>query len=199
MPQGPPGDGRAGGRPPRQQRTTGKLRKHALGPRLQVQQIVCRVSGKNEQPFQPWTVGFLAPAEVVGDAHDILRELHLKLPDPARAYLNRRYPATGAAQPELREALASLTSEFGLKYEESILMAGDYKYQHKRGNTSNDVMRALIAARERYDKYQRKRGDTGSDIIRALTAARERAAGIPAVSDEVEDRYYVFEWNLTAA
>ena len=174
-------------------------------------------SGKNEQPFQPWTVEFLAPAEVVGDAHDILRELHLKLPDPARAYLNRRYPATGAAQPELREALAYLTSEFGLKYEESILMAGDYKYQRKRVDIDNDVMRALIAARkrilqvgndvmlaliaarERYYKYQRKRGDTGSDVIRALTAAHERAAGIPAVSDEVEDRYYVFEWNLTAA
>ena len=116
----------------------------------------------------------LAPAEVVGDAHDILRELRLKLPAPARAYLNRRYPATGAAQPELREALAYLNSAFGLKYEESILMAGDYK-------------------------YQRKRGDTGSDVMRALTAACERAAGIPAVSDEVEDRYYVFEWNLTAA
>ena len=131
-------------------------------------------SGKNEQPFQPWTVEILAFAEVVGDAHDTLRELRLKLPDPTRAYLNRRYPATGAAQPELREALAYLTSEFGLKYEESILMAGDYK-------------------------YQRKRGDTGSDVMRALTAACERAAGIPAVSDEVEDRYYVFEWNLTAA
>ena len=96
-------------------------------------------------------------------------------------------------------------------------MAGDYKYQRKRVDIDNDVMRALIAARkrilqvgndvmlaliaarERYYKYQRKRGDTGSDIIRALTAARERAAGIPAVSDEVEDRYYVFQWNLTAA
>ena len=106
-------------------------------------------SGKNDQAFQPWTVEFLAPAEVVGDAHDNLRELRLKLRDPARAYLNRRYPATGAAQPELREALAYLTSEFGPKYGESILMAGYYKYQRKRGDTGNDVMRALTAARER--------------------------------------------------
>ena len=87
----------------------------------------------------------------MGDAHDNLRELRLKLRDPARAYLNWRYPATGAAQPELREALAYLTSEFGPKYEESILMAGYYKYQRKRGDTGNDVMRALTAdARRRH-------------------------------------------------
>ena len=49
-------------------------------------------SGKNGQAFQPWTVEFLAPAEVVGDAHDNLRELRLKLRDPARAYLNLWQP-----------------------------------------------------------------------------------------------------------
>ena len=52
-----------------------------------------------------------------------------------------------------------------------------------------------------YYKYQRKRGDTGNDVMRALTAARKRmrAAGIPAVRDEAEDHYYVLEWSLTAA
>ena len=52
-----------------------------------------------------------------------------------------------------------------------------------------------------YYKYQRKRGDTGNDVMHALTAARERmrAAGIPAVRDEAEDHYYVLEWSLTAA
>lgn len=133
-------------------------------------------SGENEQPFNPWTVEFLAPAEVVGDAHDNLRELRLKLRDPARAYLNRRYPTAGAEQPDLLEALAYLASEFGPRYEESQLMAGYYKYQRKRGDTGNDVMRALTAARERI-----------------------RAAGIPAVRDEAEDHYYVLEWSLTAA
>ena len=50
-----------------------------------------------------------------------------------------------------------------------------------------------------YYKYQHKRGDTGNDVMRALTAARERirAAGIPAVRDEAEDHYYVLEWSLT--
>ena len=47
--------------------------------------------------------------------------------------------------------IAYLTSEFGPKYEESILMAGYYKYQRKRGDTGNDVMRALTAdARRRH-------------------------------------------------
>ena len=52
-----------------------------------------------------------------------------------------------------------------------------------------------------YYKYQRKRGDTGNDVMRALTAARKRmrAAGIPAVRDEAEDHYYVLEWSLAAA
>ena len=52
-----------------------------------------------------------------------------------------------------------------------------------------------------YYRFQRKRGDTGNDVLRALTAARQqmRAAGIPAVRDEAEDHYYVLELNLTPA
>ena len=72
-------------------------------------------SGEKEQLFNPWTVKFLAPAEVVGDAHDNLRELRLTLRDPARAYLNRQYPTAGAEQQDLFKALAC---EFGPRYEE---------------------------------------------------------------------------------
>ena len=150
-------------------------------------------SGESEQPFNTSTVEFLTPAKIVGDAHDTLRELpllwdpgplrdparaYLKLQDPARAYLNRRYPTAGSEQPDLLDALAYLASEFGPRYEELQTMAGYYKYQRKRGDTGNDVMRALTVARERM-----------------------RAAGIPAVLDEAEDHwhYYVLEWSLTAA
>ena len=60
-------------------------------------------SGESEQPFNPWTVEILAPAEGVGDAHDNLRELRLKLQDPSgvRSYLNRRYRQQRYARPDL--------------------------------------------------------------------------------------------------
>jgi len=137
-------------------------------------------SGANQQPIQPWAIEFLAVAENMGDAHDNVRELRMKLRNPARAHLNRRYPPIGAdstaEQPELLEALAYLASEFGPKYGEGQLM-------------------------REYYRYERQPGETGADVLRALTAARERlrAAGIPAVRDEAEDHYYVLEWSLTPA
>ena len=83
-------------------------------------------SGANSQPLRPWTVEFLAQAEIVGDAHDNLRELRLKLRDPARAYFNRRYPANDLEVPLVLEAMAYLSKEFGPKYEESQLFAAYY-------------------------------------------------------------------------
>ena len=60
--------------------------------------VVPLFSGDIGQPFRPWTVEFLAQAEIVGDAHENLRELRPKLRDPARAYFNWRYPANDPEQ-----------------------------------------------------------------------------------------------------
>ena len=56
--------------------------------------VVPLFSGADSQPLSPWTDEFLAQAEVVGDAHDNLREVRLTMRDPARAYFNPRYPAS---------------------------------------------------------------------------------------------------------
>ena len=138
--------------------------------------VVPLFSGANSQPLRPWTDEFLAQAEIVGDAHDNLRELRLKLRDPARAYLNRRYPVNDPGAPLVLEAIAYLSSEFGPKYEESQLFAAYYRLLTKRGTPGAEIKRALTAARERM-----------------------RAAGIPVVRDEAEDQYYILELCLTAA
>ena len=138
--------------------------------------VVPLYSGANGEPLRPWSDEFLAQAEIVGDAHDNLRELRLKLRDPARAYFNRRYPATDPGTPPVLEAMAYLCSEFGPKYEESHIFAAYYRLLPKRGISGAAIKRALTAARERM-----------------------RAAGIPAVRDEAEDQYYILELCLTAA
>jgi hypothetical protein len=41
--------------------------------------VVPLFSGANQQPIQPWALEFLAVAENMGDAHDNVRELRMKL------------------------------------------------------------------------------------------------------------------------
>ncbi len=63
----------------------------------------------------------------MGNAHDNVCELRLKLRDPARSHsasgtgshFSRRHPANALEVPELLDAIAYLSSEFGPKYEES--------------------------------------------------------------------------------
>ena len=137
--------------------------------------VVPCFSGADGQPLRPWVDEFLAQADVVGTAHDNVRELRLKLRDPARSHFSRRHPANASEVPELLDAIAYLSSEFGPKYEEAQLVSDYYRLQRKRGSSGPDFKRALTAARQRM-----------------------RAAGIPAVRDEAEDHYYVLEWCLTA-
>ena len=72
--------------------------------------VVPLFSCANSQPLIPWTNEFLAQAEIVGEAHNNLHELRLKLRYPARAYFNRLYPTTYPGAPPVLEAMDYLCS-----------------------------------------------------------------------------------------
>jgi hypothetical protein len=114
---------------------------------------------------------------MVGNAHDNVRELRLKLRDPACAHFSRRHPANASEAPELLDAISYLYSEFGPKYEESQLFPDYYRLQCKRGSSGPDIKHALTAARQRM---------------------RPAGTGIQAVRDEAEDHCYVLNLCLTA-
>jgi hypothetical protein len=115
----------------------------------------------------------MSKASIVGKRHDNLRELRLKLASSARAHHYGRYPDT--TEPDLLEAMAHLSSEFGAKYEEAKLWAGVYQ-------------------------FKRKPGCPGKEVTRTLATNRQRmlAAGIPMVRSAAEDQYYTLELCLTA-
>ena len=95
----------------------GNGKQEKYDPRFASSWLLCGI------PVSPWTNEFWAQAEIVLDAHDNLRELRLKLRDPARAIFNWRHQANDLEALPVLEAMAYLCSKFGPKYEESQFSA----------------------------------------------------------------------------
>ena len=108
----------------------------------------------------------MSKATIVGIQHDNLREIRLKLAGAARAHHYGRYPDT--TEPAILEA--DLSSEFGAKYAEAKVWAGDYQ-------------------------LKRKPRCPGKDVTCTLTANQQGmlAASIQAIRSAAEDQYYTLE------